>query len=105
MNASIKAMMDTDLTTAFADQADTATVLTQADVPVVASSMYENQSVDDTGQMPLADLSLVIRTAALTVTPAINGTVVYLKRTYRISGIERHPDQNAITLMLQHVTQ
>jgi hypothetical protein len=105
MNADLKAMMDVDLTTAFADQADTATIQTQANVPVVATSTYENQTVDDVGQFPESDLSLVVRTAALTVTPAVNGTVAFNSVTYRIRGIERHPDANALTLMLQRLTQ
>lgn len=105
MNPTLKAMMAADLVYQFADQGDTATIQTQSNVPVVATSTYENQAIDEIGQMQEFDLSLVVQTVSLSVTPVINGTVTYNNKSYRIRGIERHGDENAITLMLQHPMQ
>lgn len=89
----------------FADQADTATIQTQANVPVISSSMFENANIDDIGEMQGLDLSLVVRTSSLTITPIIDGLVTYRTRSYRIRSIERHGDENAIILILQHTAQ
>jgi len=106
MNPTLKAMMAADLETHFADQAETATIMTQANVPVVATaSAFVNEDVDDMGRMGTADLSLVVRLASLTITPTVAGLVTFRTRAYRISGIATHGDLNAITLMLQAVTQ
>jgi hypothetical protein len=98
-------MMAVDLGTAFADQGDTATIMTQTNVPVVATTRSLSQNTDDIGDMMRADLSLVVQTSSLTVTPAIDALVTFLTVSYRIGGIDYHPDGNAITLNLRHVTQ
>lgn len=98
-------MMAADLQTAFDDQSDTATIMTQANVPVVATTMSASQNVDDVGDFMRADLSLVVQTSKLTVTPVIDALVAFNAASYRIGGIDYSPDGNHLTLNLKHVTQ
>ena len=105
MRADLKAMMAADLANHFADQSDTATIMTQSGVDVVVTSEYQNQNTDEIGDMPQADMSLMVQTADLTVTPVVDGLVAFNGKSYRIASIETHPDGNVLTLALQHVSQ
>lgn len=98
-------MMAADLQTAFDDQSDTATIMTQANVPVVATTRSASQNVDEIGDFARADLSLVVQTSKLTVTPAIDELVTFGAASYRIGGIDYSPDGNHLTLNLKHVSE
>ena len=100
MLAAYQSMFDADLVKAIAEVGETATIQTQANVPVVPHTESGGVAVDDEGLMPTAALMLVVRTAALTVTPAEGGLVVYKTRSYRITDIQRHQSEKAITLVL-----
>jgi len=100
MIAAYRNMFNADLGIAFVELGETATILTQANVPVVPHTESAGNTVDDMGELPTAALMLVVRTASLTVTPAIGGLVAYKARNYRIEDIQRHQGEQAITLVL-----
>jgi hypothetical protein len=100
MRAALKSLMDLDLVFIFGEQGETATIQSQSNVPVVASARNHNQQNDDMGIMPMANVQLTVRTAALTVTPAIGGIVSYAGKTLRISNIQHDQDGNALVLQL-----
>lgn len=105
MRAALKAMYDTDLAFAFAEQGETATVAGQTNVPVVAGMGFVSESGDDIGMMPGQDMSLTIRTATLNAIPVVGTSLVTFRtKVYRITGVDTHHDQNAITLALRHVS-
>jgi hypothetical protein len=93
-------MFDADLVHAFSQLGETATIQTQANVPVVPHTESGGVAVDDEGLMPTAALMLVVRTTGLTVTPVVGGVVAYKSRSYRITDIQRHQGEKAITLVL-----
>jgi hypothetical protein len=97
-------MFNGDLGVAFTELGETATIQTQANVPVVPHVESAGNTVDDMGEMPTAALMLVVRSLSLTVTPAIGGLVVYKTRNYRIEDIQRHQGERAITLVLSRDT-
>jgi len=100
MLASIQNMFDRDLIFAIGEVGETATILTQANVPVVPHVESGGVAVDEEGLMPTAALMLVVRTTALTVTPLVGSLVVYKTRNYRITDIQRHQTEKALTLVL-----
>jgi len=93
-------MFDGDLQHAFGQLGETATIQTQTSVPVVPHVESGGVEVDDSGLMPVAALMLIVRTASLTVTPAVGGLVAYKSRNYRITDIQRHQGEQAVTLVL-----
>jgi hypothetical protein len=97
-------MFNGDLGVAFTELGETATIQTQANVPVVPHVESAGNTVDDMGELPTAALMLVVRSLSLTVTPAIGGLVVYKTRNYRIEDIQRHQGERAITLVLSRDT-
>lgn len=98
-------MMNADLQRLFTEQGETATVAGQANVQVVANSRGEGGIVDDMGIMPEADLELIIRPSALSVTPAKGSLVTFKSKNYRVDNIRRDQDDNAISLFCTDVSQ
>lgn len=105
MLASIKATLDADLQRAFYEQGETATIMTQSNVPVVADARTRGGDADDLGIMPTADLVLTVRTSGLTVTPVKGATVVFKAVTYRIDQVQQDQDDNAILLYCNHLSE
>lgn len=100
MRAELKSLMDLDLQFIFGEQGETATVAGQANVPVVATAANRNQQNDDMGVMPMANVELSIRTAALSIVPNVGQLVTYKNKVYRISNLQENQDGNLIVLQL-----
>jgi hypothetical protein len=100
MIAAYKDMFDADLIHATGEVGETAIIQTQTGVPVVAGAESEGLAVDEQGMMPTAALTMIVRTAALTITPELGGLVTYKSRNYRIVDIQRHQGDKALSLIL-----
>lgn len=101
MQIDLKNMLLDDFAFLLDEVGDTATVNGQASVPVIETTRTTGSTGDDFGQMPTANVSLLVLRTRLMNAPAVGDLVVFKTVTYRIESITTYQFDDLLILNLQ----